>query len=180
MKIHHGQPWRRRSTTEPQLSSPIEGLSVLPATAAIKPASAKLRPITLGTSQSSQRSPFPGPGLGAIANLRAPDSVLSSSETPSSVRMSKSLRIPHPSLCRPVMPKPAPVSHISDCGFTPPVLPYSLTPTLVVVWDKHSQTPHILPSKVAMPSDKADTDPQQSKSKEESWHLGHTLCHRTD
>jgi len=32
IKIHLGEPWRRRSTTEQQLNSPIEGLFVLPAT----------------------------------------------------------------------------------------------------------------------------------------------------
>lgn len=53
-----GEPWRRHLTTEPQVNSPIEGLSALPATTTTMPASIKLRMIIIGTSHSSH---FPWP-----------------------------------------------------------------------------------------------------------------------
>lgn len=71
IKVHHGEPWRRHSTTGLQLNPPIEGVSVLPATTATKSASAKLR-----------TSHFPGPGLDAVPSPWAPNSVLGPSTTP--------------------------------------------------------------------------------------------------
>ena len=67
IEISRREPWRRHSTMEPQLNSPVEGLSVLLATNTTKPASAKLRTFDAGISHIST---FPGPGLDAFLSWR--------------------------------------------------------------------------------------------------------------
>lgn len=134
--------------TEKQLNFPIEDLSVLPDTTAIKPASAKLRTITAGTTQSSPSYPHPmGQARHCPQPLAVPNSVLGSSMTSSSAWISKRQRTPwafipyHRPRDSP-LPNQFWLSHISDCAFPLlelcPALPYSLAPTLAVVWGKHS------------------------------------------
>lgn len=143
----HGEPWRRHWTTELQLNSPIEGVSVLPATTATKSASAKLR-----TSHS------PGPGLDAVPSPQAPNSVLGSSttpEVPGCPRVSPQAQGP---------PEPAPAFphlrlHFPTPGMVPCFFQDSPAPAPVTVWDKRCQIPQVPPPQEAGPSSREDSGP---------------------
>ena len=139
-----GEPYRRHSPTELQHNSPIEGLSALPATAT-KPAK---------DNHPWDKLELPSPPLTRARGCpqpAGPQLILSSSATPSSAWMSKSLRTPWPwPRCTPGdPPKPAPAFPLSDCAFPPLkqcldvlAISYSLVPTSAVAWGKHSQLPH--------------------------------------
>lgn len=91
-------PWRRHSTTEPQLNSPVEGLSVLSITTTAKPVSAKLRAINLlGQVRAT-----------LIPNPHLPQAMSSFSVLPRlpGTWVSNSLRTPQPwPCCRPGDPQ---------------------------------------------------------------------------
>lgn len=155
IKIQYGEPWRRHLTTDPQLNSSIEGLSVLPDTTTMKPAFTKLRTITNGTSLNS---PFPSPRLDAIPSLwsapPSPHIVLGFSKTLIGAWMSKNLRTPLPwPYCRPRDPW-------TNSGFSQTALSHSQSSiTKSFRTDQHlphwccgimESNPHVLPPQEAL------------------------------